>query len=208
MTLRTKIEFDGLMFFEATLPAGAALDLFELRVPMRSVTHYYTSVMDQYSSEAGRLPKEGFHTAFRPLVWLGDMERGCSWCGETDRDWQPADFGRGIEIMPAPGGRGATLLIHWIGRPVTLKRDRSYTFGLQVSPVKPLPVGHESWRVGKDFVWPWFYVFNDALTQPMVHRPDFLPLEWAEVINNPEHWDAHGHQVVIDALLKTWKVRA
>lgn len=180
VTLRTTVEFDGLIRLDVTLPAGAELDRLDLRVPMRSVTHYYTSVMDQYSSEAGRLPKTGFHTSFRPLVWLGDMERGCTWACEMDRDWQPADYGKGIEMAPAAEGQGATLLVHWIGRTVTLTRDRNYTFFLQVSPVKPLPVGHESWRTGKDYAWPWFYVFNDALTQPMVHRPDFLPHVRAE----------------------------
>lgn len=169
--LRTLIEPDGMIRFDVTLPAGAALDAFELQVPLRSVSHYYTSFLDQYSSEAGRLPKEGFATPFRPLVWAGDMQRGCCWFTETDRDWLPADFGKAIAFAPRDGG--ATLRVQWIGRPITLDRERVITFGLQVTPVKPLPRGHFAWRIGKDFIWPWYQHFNDALTQPMVHRPDF-----------------------------------
>jgi hypothetical protein len=39
--------------------------------------------------------------------------------------------------------------------------------------VKPLPQGHASWRVGRDFKFAWFQHFTDALTDPMVQRPDF-----------------------------------
>ncbi|NUN92894.1 MAG: hypothetical protein HUU04_03835 [Verrucomicrobiae bacterium] len=171
VALRTLLEPDGMIRFDVTLPAGTALDTFELQAPLRSVSHYYTSFLDQYSSEAGRLPKEGFVTPFRPLIWAGDMQRGICWFTETDRDWLPADFEKGIALTPR--ATGATLRVQWIGQPVTFDRERVITFGLQVTPVKPLPRGHFAWRIGKDFIWPWFHHFNDALTQPMVHRPDF-----------------------------------
>src|SRR5207249_8751686 len=110
--LRTTIEFDGMVKFDVTLPSSATLDHFELRAPLRSVTHYYTSVLDAYSSEAGRLPKAGFHTSFRPLVWTGDMDRGLFWFSESDRDFQLTDYGRAIEVADS------TLHVQWIDRAV------------------------------------------------------------------------------------------
>ncbi len=180
-TLTTTIEFDGMIRLDLRLAAGATIEGLEFEAPLRSVTHYYTSFLDQYSSEAGRLPKEGFHTAFRPEAWAGDMDRGLFWFTESDRDWVPADFSRGIEIVPIGHGAAAALRVHWLGgRAVTLKTDRTYTFGLQATPVKPLPRGHQNWRYGEDFKFLWWCYFNDALTQPMVHGADIHEMLKAE----------------------------
>ena len=51
------------------------------------------------TSSGGMLPKLDAFVPFKPLLWLGNDERGLGWCAETQKNWQPDDENRAMEII-------------------------------------------------------------------------------------------------------------
>lgn len=99
------------------------------------------------TSMSGRIPDEDVGLPFRPLLWLGNEDRGLGWFAENDRNWQPADPGRAMELVRKDGA--LTLRIRLLdSHPVSWKKDPAqgmgyfpvdFHFGLMATPVKPFP---------------------------------------------------------------------
>jgi len=81
-----------------------------------------------------------------PYVWLGGPERGICFFSDTDRDWSLDDSKPAIDIVRE--GDAVTLRVHLFNKPTNLDRPRRIVFGLQATPVKPLP---ERWRTWSFF---------------------------------------------------------
>ncbi|MBQ7932527.1 MAG: hypothetical protein IJ334_16130 [Clostridia bacterium] len=50
-------------------------------------------------SMSGRIPDQSAAMPFKSLLWLGNEERGLGWFAENDRNWQPADRNRAMELV-------------------------------------------------------------------------------------------------------------
>ena len=74
---------------------------------------------------------------FVPYIWLGGSERGICWFAENDRDWNLDPQRPSLEIRRQ--GEATTLIVHLFTRQTTLTRARTITFGLMVTPAKPMP---------------------------------------------------------------------
>ncbi len=78
---------------------------------------------------------------FAPYVWLGAEERGLAWFGDHVQGYALAG-GRGVQRLAVEPGR-VVLRVELIQRPVTLDAPRSFQFGIQASPTKPM---RPDWR--------------------------------------------------------------
>lgn len=78
-----------------------------------------------------------------PYVWLGGTERGVCWFADTDRDWALDDKLPAIEIVRRPDA--VSLRVHLVNTPTLLDRPRRIVFGLQTTPVKPMPSNWRRW---------------------------------------------------------------
>ncbi len=103
-----------------------------------------------YTSGSGELPAGKRYLPFRPIVWLGNEQRGLCFFSESDEHWQPADRSRAIEIVDK--GDTRTLRLHLLDShpktwenvpkgksPTYYYEPISFRFGLEATPVKPFP---------------------------------------------------------------------
>ena len=81
---------------------------------------------------------------FLPFVWLGNEDRGLAYLADNDRGWSLDDTKPCLEIVRRAGE--TTFRIVFINTPVTLRQPVTIRFGIQATPVKPLPNGWRAWQ--------------------------------------------------------------
>ncbi len=87
------------------------------------------------------------HWNFAPYVWLGAEERGLAWFGDHTAGYEVEDrTGRGIQRVSIEPGR-VVLRVELIQKPVALTQARTFEFGLQASPTKPMRPDWRGYRV-------------------------------------------------------------
>jgi len=136
---RTRMEFDGMLRCDLTLrPVGerALLRSLTLEVPVAAEQGAYVLAPTMVAWEDGRVD-----LPWRDMVWLTGHAAGVCWFAESDANWIVAEGATPIAIERAEDA--TTLRLTMIGEPVTVEGPVGYTFGLQATPVRPLP---ENWR--------------------------------------------------------------
>lgn len=99
-------------------------------------------------SMSGTIPSVSAAMPFKTLLWLGNENRGLGWFAENDRNWQPEDPNRAMEIVRQ--GDTVVLRIRLLdSHPKTWKADPAngiygyhpitFRFGFHPTPVKPFP---------------------------------------------------------------------
>ena len=150
-TTRVTAEYDGLVLFEVTCEKPDALPLegMTLEIPVKGehaiYRHRYAS---SWIPVSGNTPAgEGLveSQAFVPFVWLGDNDRGLFWFTETDEMWPNAEAKNAVEIVRAGGEVAIRLNLLAAGQ--KLPANWKFVFGLQATPVKPLPKEWRKWRM-------------------------------------------------------------
>lgn len=155
-----RVEYDGMVRIAWKLTPKQAMGLngLMLEIPLKPehATYLYFYPGRWASTyNAGSLSAAGTSMEFRPLVWLGDEERGLAWFCESDYNWLSDAPESVIEIKPE--GDRVVLCLHLIDKPVALAPGAaeldphkalaavtgpvgalSYTFGFQATPVKPV----------------------------------------------------------------------
>ena len=97
-----------------------------------------------FTAFAGHFPDEDMALPFRNLLWLGGDNAGLGFFAENEKNWQPLDDERAIEIIHRE--KDILVRIHLLdSHPKTwLPEDYAYRpivfrFGFQATPVKPFP---------------------------------------------------------------------
>ena len=134
------VEYDGMVVsdFEIKPSRVRQLDQVSLIIPIKEEhAKYLYHYPGRWGStkNAGNLPPEGFTSAFKPFIWLGDNDRGLAWFSESDQGFVLDDPDKAIEITRDAGV--VTLRVNMVRggmKPAPLK----YSFGFQATPVKPL----------------------------------------------------------------------
>ena len=229
LSARTEVEYDGVLRVDWKVEPRTSVVLEELtfEVPLKRNTarYYYHYPAEWGTPDAGSLPgKElsitvplygqdkktyGNVQGFRPLIWLGDEERGLAWFSESDRNWYAKKGGKVTQIVTE--GDRVVLRLHLVSVPLELSpvgesseqermippeegplKDLSYTFGLQATPVKPPTADVWDYRI--------IQLDQNALDRPEVRYdiPESVLDEFASrgvrTICLHEHWsDYEGY---------------
>lgn len=167
-------DYDGMMKVTLDLsPQDAAhpstVDSLDLVIPLKNnecplmhwISEFYkynyagyapTGTGDVWSSLGKNMVPGGqVWGTFLPYIWLGGVERGVCWFADTDKDWSLDDNKAALDLF-----RSATSLVlrvHLFNKPTLLDKSRRIVFGLQATPVKPMPATDNgktwrSWMVG------------------------------------------------------------
>ncbi len=175
-----KLEFDGCLSVDLKLmpkgltvaqvfgtdaytPPKFRLDELILELPLTAKANLYHSypngpilgdegvlIPQSNTSSSGLLPTERCWLPHRPLLWLGNENRGLCLFSESDENWQPADKGKAIEIVH--DGEVRLVRIHLLdshpqkweyvpkgSSPTYWYEPLSFALGLEATPVKPFP---------------------------------------------------------------------
>jgi len=166
------VEFDGLIRTDLRLsgPPETPLEEFVLRIPLPAErARYLYHFPGQWGSveNAGALPADGWRHSFKPVVWLGDEERGLCWFAESDEHWAPYDNPEAIRITRE--GDLVILELNIIASPRTLAIPLDYSFGFQATPVKEVTEDVWDYRIcheGNYGIESQPYVVPAGLTYP------------------------------------------
>lgn len=137
LSISSDVEYDGFAridwAIQATAPA--TLDQLVLVLPFAAAHAKYLHCWPV--GHSGAL-KQSFSTGFKPIVWLGDEERGLCWVAESDENWSVRDREKAIQVETR--GREVVLRLNLIDQPVRLEQGQklTYTFGLHPTPVRPM----------------------------------------------------------------------
>ncbi len=191
----TQAEFDGMIRYDLRIlaPDPVLVEGLRLVIPLKPErAQYYHHCSSYYArGYAGELPDEGLSLAFRPFVWLGDAERGLMWFAESTDGWSYDG-----EPITVRRGEGATEMVISLVNVPTELTDRRITFGLQATPVKPVPPDWRAWRV--DRVWP-----RRLLEQAEMNWEERgVPLQWRLLwfCDGPRPLYANAHTAPLDVM--------
>ena len=160
VVVEVTVEYDGLAWFVVRLPRGGQVPRLSLEIPFRTAgapfIHY--SICDgawirpfPFAGAVADLPPD-WHYRFLSEMWLGDDERGLSWCCESDEAWDLQAPDRATALLTQ--GQERVLRFTWVDHEKALARGTTFAFGLEATPSRPLPADWRSFRV---FHYPGYY---------------------------------------------------
>jgi hypothetical protein len=149
--VRIRAEYDGLLVVTLSGAefAGLPLSQFVLEVPVKAERALYRHRWGTgWAGPAGSVPPgDGVvdQDTFIPYAWLGDNDRGLFWFCESDQYWPNGESPNAVEIVRS--GSEVTLRLNLLAQKQKLVPEWAITFGLQATPVKPLPRDWRKWRL-------------------------------------------------------------
>jgi len=145
---RLTIEFDGFMRLDATVPAGTSMDSLRFEVPIREQFAGYrrTSTQREKYYDSGAFVPGQWPAAECYDFWIGTEDFGLSVILEGCVGWPTEGDETQLELTEAKGE--ALWIAHIAREPTTLDEPLRLSFGLQATPVRPMPEGWRAdWRV-------------------------------------------------------------
>jgi hypothetical protein len=186
---RAQVEFDGMIRVDLRIgPRGSTLDDLMLEIPIKAehTKYIHYSGVNWGGSDARGTGGETWQwqSRFMPYVWLGDEERGLAWFAESDDGWQLSDPNRAIAVDKAKGV--ATLRVRFLDRPTRLEHPVSLTFGLQATPVKPVPARYH--RIARIWHGAYYGMENDPAPDGDGTLLDYLWRQGVRTIVFHQQW--------------------
>lgn len=143
-------------------PVAYKLDRLWLEIPLKAEALHLFSMLPngkfifadgtesemKETSTGGAVPAKDASMPFKALLWLGNDNCGFGWSAENDRNWQPADPSKAIELVH--DGDILVLRIHlldshprdWTEPPekgMYAYKPVTFAFGFMATPVKQFP---------------------------------------------------------------------
>ena len=153
----SRIEYDGFHYLDMNLSGNKNLTVEKvtLRIPLRDSEVPFFHAVSNFIREnpSGKIPagngivwdgsklprrtamgEETLHIQAVPYIWLGGVSRGISCFMETTYGYALSRNNNAVRLVRDNG----ILTLEWdfINTPVTLKKSRSFAFGLMPTPVK------------------------------------------------------------------------
>ncbi len=147
----TTVEYDGLVMVELSIPDSRSVPLEGLRIelpvkPERAI--YRHRWAPSWEGVSGNLPAESGvvdQSGFIPYYWLGDNDRGLFWFCESDEMWPNAAAENAIEVERS--AEAVVLRLNLLAPGQKLPDNWRFSFGLQATPVRPIPKDWRKWRL-------------------------------------------------------------
>ena len=142
------LEYDGMFLFSMKIvPAGdrVRVDSLALVIPFADQRAIFFHQPSEFPAYGGRVPQGNgvvWQRRFAPYMWVGDYDRGLTWFAEDCAEWNIVDPTGTLEL--ARSGDTLEWQIRIADGPLTIDAPRTVVFGLQPTPVKPMP---EGWRL-------------------------------------------------------------
>ncbi len=151
LNVTSHVEFDGMMRVDMVVTnhrtASPTLEGLYLEIPLRAdrskLFHYWPGRWGS-AENSGAVPQDGLKLPFKPFIWLGWEEGGLSWFAESDKGWRVSDPNCAVEVISQ--GEERILRLHLLDSPLNAF-PLTITFGLQATPVKPIPRDFHEWRI-------------------------------------------------------------
>lgn len=160
--VKTSLEFDGFLRFDITIdpkvkPVVIEEMIFEIPYSS-SVATYYTRFYDyDFANErvnrtdminsAGKI-KGTMLLPFNHHVWIGNHKAGAELSIETNYHWSEKDVNKAIEIEPDQNAFAVNLRANIITLAKKITESVTFSFGLMVTPIKPLTKNWRSYILG------------------------------------------------------------
>jgi hypothetical protein len=150
LTTKMRLEYDGLMMldFDLKAPPDFKAEAVSLEIPVRETSALYQHRWTpSWAGKTGALPAAtGVVDSdnFIPYYWLGDNERGLFWFCESARHWPNFQDKNAVQVVREPINKtGAVTMRFHLLEGQAVPQNWKFTFGLQATPVKPIP---RDWR--------------------------------------------------------------
>ena len=162
LTVRAQshLEYDGCVKVELTLSPTdkpVLVESLELRIPVKPERalyyHWFEATRDPKLTNAGALPAEGLKSHFKPLLWLGDNDRGFCWFCESPKGWALGDRESVLRVERTK--EACVMRIRMADRPFVIAGPWQTVFGLMATPVRPMPPGWRDWLIPLNQTNPW-----------------------------------------------------
>lgn len=169
LTVDWTLHYDGFLECQWSLNPLTATTLdslaVELPLPVTRDQFLYTWPVDRSGS-----PSAPFNSRFKPILWLGNDQRGLSWFSESDQDYDLAEPDHAITTRL--DGDRVVLRITQVDHPVALSKgqSRSYWFALQATPLKPFRNDLWQQRIVRN---PWYGYSLDMPDKQVDGQPAF-----------------------------------
>ena len=153
LAVGARIEYDGMVWFDAVLtpgPDGLAVDRIVLDIPVRGEWARFWQGMLPRSIEkhAGEIADDQgalVGHSFVPTFWVGCDERGIQWFTETSEPWDDPERKDSVGLVR----EGDTVYVRVV--PVAsgcvLREPWRFSFGIQASPVRPVVPDWRKYRL-------------------------------------------------------------
>jgi len=139
---RAWVEYDGLLWMDLEIEARDGQGV-SIESPMvRDQVRYYHGVPDR--DLTGAVKQKALEFPFQHYFWLGTCERGLGVCFESTRNLTLPESESFHYVVP--NTRDVRWRIDLTGGPIRAA-ERTYSFGIQATPVRPLPRDWHSWLI-------------------------------------------------------------
>ncbi|HJN13993.1 MAG TPA: DUF6067 family protein, partial [Armatimonadota bacterium] len=151
---------DGMMLCDLELSGEGTLDRLDLVIPVRDdmapLGHFVGErCRDNFAGfvpagtgvvwDSQKTLRHDLIGPFCPYMWVGAEERGIAWFAENDRGWTVDGTTACQQIQR--DGDVLSVRVRLVQTPTSLSgKPRQITFGLQATPVKPMPERPDNWR--------------------------------------------------------------
>jgi len=169
--ITTVLEYDGFMKVMLSLYASSPVevDRLSLIIPVKEkIASLMHSVGDGIRSNyAGFIPKgtgrvwdstmafrRYIKGTFSPYLWIGRSKRGICWMADWDKNWSLATWDESwllgkkktaLELIR--DNKTVQMRVNFINKPTEINKRRDIIFGIQATPVKPMPKGWRRWTI-------------------------------------------------------------
>ncbi len=149
--MQTVVEYDGLAWFTLSGKIDPNVETLTLDIPVSPdiaiYRHRYLPVWNT-SKVTGNLPAGNGvidNDKFIPFYWLGNNDRGLFWMCESDEMWPNGDDPNALQVIREKAQ--VVLRLNLIAKGQKLPNNWKFAFGLQATPVKPIPADWRKWRL-------------------------------------------------------------
>jgi len=160
---KTRVEFDGTIRVDLTIPRKAKVDRYALEIPYKKKLAKFVHrgpVRFGGFFTTYWLPEERQTHGLIPNYYLLNDDGGLCWFNGMPFEWRLKNPKEVLELIP---GKKQTLLrVNYIDDDKVYDTDRTFTFGLQAMPARPMPENTRGLRSSRHYK----YGYEDADKHP------------------------------------------